>query len=83
MKALPTWMLAVAAALVLTTSGDAMAARKAKHTHGAEATQQKSAGQRHKVKRTGGGESVKERDRRLMRECRGLPNAGACLGYAS
>lgn len=28
-------------------------------------------------------ESRAERDRRLQRECRGLPNAGACLGYAS
>lgn len=27
------------------------------------------------------GESVKERDRRLKRECKGRPNAGACLGY--
>lgn len=27
-------------------------------------------------------ESTAERDRRLYRECRGRPNAGACLGYA-
>lgn len=27
-------------------------------------------------------ESRAERDRRLYRECKGLPNAGACLGYA-
>lgn len=27
-------------------------------------------------------ESSAQRDRRLERECRGLPNAGACLGYA-
>ena len=26
-------------------------------------------------------ESTAERDRRLYRECRGRPNAGACLGY--
>lgn len=26
-------------------------------------------------------ESRAERDRRLSRECRGRPNAGACLGY--
>ena len=30
-----------------------------------------------------GGETAKERERRLLRECRGRPNAGACLGYAS
>jgi len=27
------------------------------------------------------GESPADRDRRLRRECRGLPNAGACSGY--
>lgn len=27
-------------------------------------------------------ESTAERDRRLYRECKGRPNAGACLGYA-
>lgn len=36
----------------------------------------------HKMQRTGGGESVTARERRLKRECRGMPNAGACLGYA-
>lgn len=30
-----------------------------------------------------GGESTKERDKRLKRECRGMPNAGACLGYTA
>jgi len=28
-------------------------------------------------------EGPEQRDRRLARECRGLPNAGACLGYAA
>lgn len=27
------------------------------------------------------GETTAERDRRLYRECKGLPNAGACRGY--
>lgn len=41
---------------------------------------------RHRVARPrqmqgGSGETAAERDRRLNRECRGLPNAGACLGY--
>lgn len=31
----------------------------------------------------GSGETAAERDRRLRRECKGRPNAGACLGYAS
>lgn len=30
----------------------------------------------------GYGETVAERDRRLLRECKGRPNAGACEGYA-
>ena len=29
----------------------------------------------------GSGETVKERERRLLRECRGRPNAGACEGF--
>lgn len=28
------------------------------------------------------GETASERERRLIRECRGRPDAGACLGYA-
>ncbi|MEK7344613.1 MAG: hypothetical protein AAB176_02875 [Pseudomonadota bacterium] len=31
----------------------------------------------------GMGESKAERDKRLLRECRGKTNAGACEGYAS
>jgi hypothetical protein len=31
----------------------------------------------------GYGETTKERDRRLLRECKGRPNAGACEGFAS
>ena len=31
----------------------------------------------------GSTESKPERDKRLIRECRGRPNAGACEGYAS
>ena len=27
------------------------------------------------------GESYSQRDKRLARECKGRPNAGACLGY--
>jgi hypothetical protein len=38
-------------------------------------------GARPAVQRTSSDESSAERDRRLARECRGLPNAGACLGY--
>jgi hypothetical protein len=31
----------------------------------------------------GSAESKADRDKRLLRECRGRPNAGACAGYAS
>ena len=31
----------------------------------------------------GSAESKSDRDKRLIRECRGRPNAGACEGYAS
>jgi hypothetical protein len=32
---------------------------------------------------TGYSESRKERDQRLLRECKGKPNAGACEGFAN
>lgn len=35
-----------------------------------------------KNQRSSSEESPRDRDRRLTRECRGAPNAGACLGYA-
>jgi hypothetical protein len=35
-----------------------------------------------KHQRSSSEESPRDRDRRLTRECRGAPNAGACLGYA-
>ena len=31
----------------------------------------------------GSAEGQSERDKRLLRECRGRPNSGACEGYAS
>ena len=31
--------------------------------------------------KSGGSESASERDKRMRRECRNLPNAGMCLGY--
>ena len=33
--------------------------------------------------RTPSGEAVSTRERRLRRECKGRPNAGACAGYAN
>lgn len=40
-----------------------------------------SAGQR--ASSSGSAESPQVRERRLLRECKGRPNAGACLGYAN
>lgn len=34
------------------------------------------------AKAQGRAETPAQRERRLLRECRGRPNAGACLGYA-
>lgn len=38
---------------------------------------------RAKSVRLPGGETQPQRDKRLRRECKGRPNAGACLGFAS
>lgn len=53
----------------------------------ASAAQKKASAHRHRVvkpKVTPGpsDEKTADRDRRLTRECKGRPNAGACLGYA-
>lgn len=33
------------------------------------------------IERTPSGETVADRERRLRRECKGRPNAGACAGF--
>lgn len=52
-----------------TSAGSPSTASKKKHS--VRVTHQRSPSE----------ESTAERDRRLYRECRGMPNAGACLGY--
>ena len=42
----------------------------------------KQGGLRVKDSQNHSGETPAQRDRRLLRECKGLPNAGACRGYA-
>ena len=37
---------------------------------------------KHQPVRSTSEETTAQRDRRLSRECKGRPNAGACLGYA-
>jgi hypothetical protein len=59
--------------------GDGYAA----HRKATQATASEPAKKKVKVKyqRSASEETTAERDRRLYRECQGLPNAGACLGY--
>ena len=51
-------------------------------------SEQASAGKQRKARSgkppadKGPAETRQERDKRLLRECRGKPNAGACEGYA-
>ncbi|GAB2835510.1 hypothetical protein GCM10027276_42410 [Comamonas piscis] len=75
-------ILALVLASIALPPGDAWAARKKKKT---EATQTTSKPAKVKIKRqrSSSAETKAERDRRLLRECKGLPNAGACLGYAN
>ncbi|MEH3087284.1 MAG: hypothetical protein PGN26_12310 [Xylophilus ampelinus] len=83
---------AAAAALIAVAAAALPAPAHAARAVGAEAvpgTQPRPApgARRHRiarpaVQRTSSDETAAERDRRLARECRGLPNAGACLGYA-
>ena len=73
----------MALGLLLAPEG-AHAARKKK---AADATTSEPAKKKGSVKvkpqaiRSDSQESATERDRRLYRECKDLPNAGACLGY--
>jgi hypothetical protein len=52
------------------------------HSNAAFATEAVKRAKRPKPDK-GNGETTPERDRRLLRECKGRPNAGACEGYAS
>ena len=52
------------------------------HSNAAFATEAVKRAKRPKPDK-GNGETIPERDRRLLRECKGRPNAGACEGYAS
>lgn len=63
---------AVLGAAGLGTAPDAHAAKRRGQHH-----------VQHRVKfeKSGSAETVGERERRLARECRGRPNAGACLGF--
>lgn len=63
------------------SSGDKPASSKVKKASGESAKSSKS-GKSGKIKfMEGSAETTKERSTRLLRECKGRANAGACEGY--
>jgi hypothetical protein len=77
--------LAVFGALL--TAGLSAPAASAAQTTGKTTKTAKSKRGAHKASKSKQGtseaETQKQKDARLTRECRGRPNAGACLGYAN
>ena len=73
-------LLAITAALCLLAHTPAATARS-KQAENTPATKKKGAS-KVTYQRSTSEESRAERDKRMYRECKGLPNAGACLGYA-
>ena len=67
--------LVVGATFFLGSAPDVHAAKKSKDS----STTQKAP--KNKTEKNDSSESQAERDKRLYRECQGLPNAGACSGY--
>ena len=74
-------LCACMAAALITAPDSAHAARKKKTDAATSQPAKKSGAVKVKHQRSPSEESTAERDRRLYRECRGRPNAGACLGY--
>ena len=73
--------LAIAVCGLLAWAPSADAAKKSKKSaHASHATAKKH-GTKVKPSQNNSGETTAERERRLYRECQGMPNAGACLGY--
>ncbi len=58
-------------------------ARDASHAPVKKVKKKKTVRVAHAPERTPSGETVADRERRLTRECKGRPNAGACLGFAN
>ena len=71
----------MALGLLISSHGAHAAPQKNAADTAASATAQKKGSVKVKHQRSSSEESTSERDRRLYRECKGLPNAGACLGY--
>lgn len=73
---------AVAASIASMTGATYAAPKKGAQAEAASALPKKSRSVKVKHQQNHSGETTAERDRRLYRECKGRPNAGACLGYA-
>lgn len=83
---LPSALLSICLALgALATPIHASSApytTKSQHSAGESKAKKKKDSSKVKHHASPSEESRQERDKRLTRECRGAPNAGACLGYA-
>jgi hypothetical protein len=75
--------LLLASTLTLTHASIAIAEPHKKVKPAAAAAAAKPKGAMPKFIPSASQESTRERERRLLRECKGRPNAGACSGFAS
>ncbi len=75
--------LAMAMAAALLAAGGAFAAKKPRADPASEASAGRRAPGKPSFHKAPSEESAAERAWRLQRECKGRPNAGACLGFAS
>jgi phosphate-selective porin len=73
--------LGLALLLGAALSAPAMAAATSPHDGKTRTIKEKKKSTKVKFDK-GSGETTSERERRLYRECRGRPNAGACEGFA-
>ena len=68
-------LLSIAVLFALTAPDDSHAAKKKRKSADAGQTVGKTKFDR------GSAENPAQRDKRLLRECKGRPNSGACMGY--
>ena len=79
-RALPRLIAACALASVMAVAAVAQAASADTSATAAKTAKKHKSGSAHRI-RSPSYETTAERERRLARECKGMPNAGACLGY--
>jgi len=71
----------ILALCLLATPGDADAKQSKRSKPGSSESAKKKGVTKVTYQRSSSEESRSERDRRMYRECKGMHNAGACLGY--